>query len=55
MTEVKKYATDIAKEITIAQLNNAAPAPSYDETGKHIGNMYEEIFNKVYGILTNDD
>ena len=55
MSDAKKYAVDVAKEITIAHLNNANPNNAYKEVGSDIGEMYEEIFNKVYEILTKSE
>lgn len=55
MFDARKYAVDVAKEITIAQLNNASSGNAYKEAGRDIGEMYEEIFNKVYEILTKSE
>ncbi len=55
MSDTKKYAVDVAKEITIAHLNNANSGNAYKEIGRDIGEMYEEIFNKVYEILTKSE
>ncbi len=52
MDETRKYAVEVAKEISIAHLNNANSGNAYREVGRDIGEMYEEIFNKVYELLT---
>ena len=52
MTNEKKYAMDLAKEITIAHLNNATPTSPYKTTGEYIGEMYEEIYKKIYSIIS---
>ena len=50
MTNEKKYAIDMAKEITIAHLNNANPTSPCKETGVCVG---EEIYNKIFSLISN--
>jgi hypothetical protein len=53
MTNEKKYAIDMAKEITIAHLNNANPTSPCKETGVCVGEMFEEIYNKIFSLISN--
>lgn len=53
MSDEKKFALEIAKEITIAQLNHATPTSPYKELGESIGEMFEEIYNKVSSLTSN--
>ena len=55
MKKENLLALDIAKDLTIAQLNNSPSMSSCSNTGKTIGDIYEAIYNKLLTLISPDD
>jgi hypothetical protein len=55
MTDAQKYAVDITKDIVIAKLSNSSPSTTNADVGKHIGQMFEAVYNAVFKICSEDN
>ena len=43
----KKFIMELARDIVVSKLSDAAPNYTNAETGSHIADMYEAIYNKL--------
>ncbi len=55
MDDTKKYAIELTKDIVVAKLNSTNSDTSNRDAGKAIGNMFEEICNKIYEICSTEN
>lgn len=51
----KTYLMNMARDIVVSKLSNAAPGVSNKDSGKAISDMYESIYNKLSEIYFSDN
>ncbi len=50
----KTYAVEIARDIMVAKLSSSTEA-TYKESGIQAADYFEEVFNRVYNIVKDDE